>query len=100
MMPSEQTADWVPALLQLSDPLFPTGAYAHSMGLEQWAETCGYRNAEDLIEFFENHAGPPLSRLELPYLRFATISLRTADMEALFELASEIDALKWSCEFR
>jgi len=100
MMPSEQTADWVPALLQLSDPLFPTGAYAHSMGLEQWAETCGYRNAEDLIEFFENHAGPSLLRLELPYLRFATILLRTGDMEALFELESEIDAWKWASEIR
>jgi urease accessory protein len=53
-----------------------------------------------LIEFFENHAGPSLSRLELPYLRFATISLRTGDMEALFELESEIDAWKWASEIR
>ncbi len=100
MMPSDQTADWVPALLQISDPLFPTGAYAHSMGLEQWAETCGYRTAEDLIEFFESHAGPSLQRLELPYLRYAVAALRVSDMEALFTLESEIDAWKWASEIR
>lgn len=100
MAGTEQTADWVPALLQISDPLFPTGAYAHSMGLEQWAETCGYRTAEELIEFFESHAGPSLQRLELPYLRFAASALSASDMEALLELESEIDAWKWASEIR
>ena len=96
----ELEADWVPALLQVSDPLFPTGAYAHSMGLEQWAETSGYRTAEDLIHFFTSHAGPSLARLELPYLRFALDALKQDTMEALMTLEGEIDAWKWASEIR
>ena len=84
-------ADWVPALLQVSDPLFPTGAYAHSMGLEQWVETSGYRTAEDLMRFFSHHAGPSLARLELPYLRFALDQLAQDEMEELYALEAEIE---------
>ncbi|NCG09040.1 MAG: hypothetical protein GWO81_05665 [Verrucomicrobia bacterium] len=91
---------WVPALLQVSDPLFPTGAYAHSMGLEQWAATCGYRDADDLVAFFREHAGPALANLELPYLRFARAALNTDDFDAAFEIEAELDALKWAAEIR
>lgn len=96
----EQSAEWVSALLQVSDPLFPTGAYAHSMGLEQWAATCGYRNGEDSIEFFRDHAGPALARLELPYLRFIRKALIEGDWSEVFELEAEIDAWKWASELR
>ena len=94
MTDPEQVTDWVPALLQVSDPLFPTGAYAHSMGLEQWAETCGYRTADDLIGFFSSHAGPSLARLELPYLRFTLDLLAQDEVEELYALEAEIDAWK------
>jgi len=87
---------WVPALLQVSDPLFPTGGYAHSMGLEQWAVTCGFSKGDDLIQFFREHAGPALANLELPYLRF----IRAAAAGERFEIEAEIDAWKWSQELR
>jgi urease accessory protein len=92
--------EWVPALLQVSDPLFPTGAYAHSLGLEQWAATCGYQTAEDLIEFFKEHAGPSLARLDLPYLRLALQAVHAQDIQRLLELDAELDALKWASEIR
>ena len=91
---------WVASLLQVSDPLFPTGAYAHSMGLEQWASTCGLRSGEDLIQFFQEHAGPSLARLELPYLRYARQAISDNDLGEIYELESEIDAWKWSSELR
>ena len=72
---NDANAAWVPALLQISDPLFPTGAYAHSMGLEQWAETCNFRDGDDLIVFFAEHAGPALAEWELPYLRYLRAAL-------------------------
>ncbi|MEO0508872.1 MAG: urease accessory UreF family protein [Verrucomicrobiota bacterium] len=99
---SERTCDesWVPALLQISDPLFPTGAYAHSMGLEQWAATCGYRSGEDLTAFFKTHAGPSLARLELPYLRELRRAASDGLWEQVFELESMVDAWKWSAELR
>ena len=94
------SAQWVPALLQASDPLFPTGAYAHSMGLEQWAARCGYTSAEDLMGFFRNHAGPSLARLELPYLRKALEAVKFDDMQSLLVLDEELDAIKWASEIR
>jgi len=101
-MPSDETASdaWVASLLQVSDPLFPTGAYAHSMGLEQWVSTCHYRTGEDLIRFFYEHAGPALTRLELPYLRFVREALLADDTATVLELDQEIDAWKWASEIR
>ena len=96
----DQSAAWVPALLQVSDPLFPTGAYAHSMGLEQWASTCGYTSGDDLVKFFQRHAGPALARLELPYLRFVRDAIVAEDWSAVLELDTEIDAWKWASEIR
>lgn len=100
MMPTKHSADWVASLLQVSDPLFPTGAYAHSMGLEQWALTCAYRSGEDLVGFFEAHAGPALARLELPYLRYLRAAVSADDWETVLDLDEEIDAWKWSAEIR
>lgn len=91
---------WVPSLLQVTDPLFPTGGYAHSLGLEQWIATCGLKSADDLTAFFMEHAGPALARLELPYLRFARNSLIDNNWKAVFELEEEIDAWKWASEIR
>lgn len=96
----EQSAQWVPALLQVSDPLFPTGSYAHSMGLEQWASSCGYRSADDLVAFFREHVGGALSRLELPYLRFLREAIVAKGWATVCELDAEIDAWKWAAEIR
>ena len=100
MLEGEQSAAWVSSLLQVSDPLFPTGAYAHSMGLEQWAATCGYTSGDDLVTFFEEHAGPSLARLELPYLRYVREAIVDDDWATVVELDAEIDAWKWASEIR
>lgn len=91
---------WLPALMQSADPLFPTGGYAHSMGLEQWAKLQSYQSAEDLSEFLLRHAGPALARMELPYLRLARAAMEQADWEDLVAIEQEIDASKWSAELR
>lgn len=102
MNPLEHSPDhnWIPSLLQVSDPLFPTGAYAHSLGLEQWVSTCGLKTGDDLIAFFMDHAGPSLARLELPYLCFARTLFKNDDLSGLSELEQEIDAWKWASEIR
>lgn len=91
---------WLPALMQCADPLFPTGGYAHSMGLEQWAKQQSYRSAEDLSVFLLQHAGPALARMELPYLRLARQALASEDWETLMAIEQELDASKWSAELR
>lgn len=100
MSDTEQSADWVCHLLQVSDPLFPTGAYAHSMGLEQWAKTCNYRSSDDLVLFFQHHVGSALSRLELPYLRFVRKAIDAEDWTKIWELDNEVDSWKWASEIR
>jgi urease accessory protein len=91
---------WLPALMQCADPLFPTGGYAHSMGLEQWAKQQSYRSAEDLSAFLLQQAGPALVRMELPYLRLARQALESADWENLVVIEQQLDASKWSAELR
>lgn len=65
------TESWLALLLQTSDPLFPTGAYAHSFGLEEMVSLGVVRDEESLAEFICNQALPGLSHLELPLLRAA-----------------------------
>ncbi|MEM8868745.1 MAG: urease accessory UreF family protein, partial [Verrucomicrobiota bacterium] len=69
-------------------------------GLEEWAKQCSFRSGEDLTRFFNEHVGPALTRLELPYLRFVREALTKDEWEALLELDMEIDAWKWASEIR
>ncbi len=87
--------EWLPFLLQTTDALFPTGAYAHSLGLEQIARMGIVRDEASLLEFLRRQAIPALRNLELPYLRFAYESQE--DCETLDE---EIDAWKLCRELR
>lgn len=98
--PESIDPSWVSAVIQFSDPLFPTGAYAHSLGLEQWAKDANITTAENLIAFFKHHAGPSLAHWELPYLRFARELILDEAWEALADLEQELDATKWASEIR
>ena len=91
---------WVAPLLQVSDPLFPTGGYAHSLGFEQWAYANGYDSKEDIKQFFLKHAGPALKRQEFPYLREALKAFLEDDFKTIIELDELINAWKWASEIR
>lgn len=91
---------WVAPLLQVSDPLFPTGGYAHSLGFEQWAYENGYDSKEDIKQFFLKHAGPALKRQEFPYLREALKAFIEDEIEMIIELDEAINAWKWASEIR
>lgn len=88
---------WLPVLLQTSDALFPTGAYAHSFGFEEFARLTNVRDESGLQTFVDEHLLPALAAQELPYLRFA----HAADgFEALCEIDREISAWKLAREIR
>lgn len=88
---------WLPFFLQTSDALFPTGAYAHSLGFEEYVKLAGLRNEADLLRFVEDHLLPALREQELPYLRFA---YDCAEVSALAEIDREISAWKLPRELR
>jgi urease accessory protein len=92
--------DWLPFVLQTSDALFPTGAYAHSLGLEEFARLSGMRDEAGLREFLELHVLPALAHLELPFLRYAHEAAEQADVAGLVELDHEINAWKIPAETR
>ena len=91
---------WLPALLQTSDSLFPTGAYAYSGGLETLVELGVVRDASSLSAFLRGHAVPALERFELPYLRFARASAIFRDIDDLADLDLEYGAAKLPRETR
>jgi urease accessory protein len=94
------TIDWLPWLLQTSDPLFPTGSYAHSFGLEEFVRLTGATDEAALRRFIDLQILPALARQELPYLRFAHVCTADGDVDSLAELDREIHAWKIAAELR
>ena len=94
----EANLAWLSVLLQTSDALFPTGAYAHSLGFEEFARLANVRDETGLRDFAELHLIPALRELELPYLRFAFDAAE--NLAALCEVDREISAGKLAREAR
>ena len=91
---------WLPFLLQTTDSLFPTGAYAHSSGLESLVHLGLVTDAPTLAAFLRTHALPALARYELPYLGFAREAAARGDLPTLVALDREYGAGKLAREAR
>jgi urease accessory protein len=91
---------WLPFVLQTNDPLFPTGAYAHSLGLEEMVRLKVVSDEASLRSFLHRQVVPALAQCELPYLRFARAAARASNLEVLCMLDSEISAWKLAQELR
>jgi urease accessory protein len=89
---------WLPSLLQTSDALFPTGAYAHSLGFEEVVRLGVVRDEATLGAFLLEQIVPAQCALELPYLRFACAAAE--DLASLVEIDREIAAWKLAPETR
>lgn len=97
---SADAGEWLPFLLQTSDPLFPTGAYAHSFGLEELARLGVVRDEATLLDFFLEQAVPALAYFELPVLREAHAAAGRGDVAALCALDCKLAAWKVARELR
>jgi urease accessory protein len=91
---------WLPFVLQTGDPLFPTGAYAHSLGLEEIARLGIVKNEATLLEFLQRQIIPALTQHELPYLRFACAAAQRGELAKLCAIDGDISAWKLSRELR
>ncbi len=91
---------WLASLLQTADSLFPTGAYAHSGGLETLVALGVVKDARSLAEFLRGRVVPMLGAYELPYLGFAVAAARDGDLVALMTLDREYGAGKLPRETR
>jgi len=97
MDPDLTSHAWLPFLLQTADALFPTGAYAHSLGFEEAVRLGVVRDEATLAEFLRLQIAPAQEQLELPYLRYA---FEAGGIDALCALDREIDAWKLPAEAR
>lgn len=91
---------WLPFLLQTSDALFPTGAYAHSLGFEEAVRLGAVSNAETLRTFLIEQILPAQRQQELPYLRFAFDAANAGHLAELRRIDLEISAWKLARETR
>ncbi len=76
---------WLAGLLQLGDTFYPTGAYAHSFGLEGLVEQGVVRDRESLRAFLLHSALPALRQAELPLV-----------VHAWTALGGAADAVNWT----
>ncbi|HEY5706147.1 MAG TPA: urease accessory UreF family protein [Terrimicrobiaceae bacterium] len=97
---TESFADWLPALLQLSDAAFPTGSYAHSYGLEEIVRQGAVRDEDSLWEFLREHFIPALAQIDLPLVRDARAAAITGDREDLVTVDRLAGALRVPRELR
>jgi urease accessory protein len=93
----ESTPGWLPFLLQTADALFPTGAYAHSLGFEEIVRFGAVKDEASLGRFLTTQILPAQEHHELPYLRFA---FATPGLDELCAVDREIDAWKLAREAR
>jgi len=97
---TESFADWLPALLQLSDAAFPTGAYAHSFGLEEIVRQGQVSDERSLCEFLREHVIPALTHVDLPLVRESRSAAIAGDREDLIAIDRLAGALRIACELR
>ncbi len=91
---------WLPFLLQTSDALFPTGAYAHSLGFEEIVRLGLVRDEATLGAYLRAQIIPAQQHHELPYLRFAHTAARDGHLAELRRIDRAIGAWKLAAETR
>ena len=91
---------WLPQLLQSSDSMFPTGAYAHSYGMEGAVQDGLIKDIADFRAFINDMVIPGLEKLELPAAAAAFKAAQDADLARLCELDQRYGAMKPSRELR
>jgi urease accessory protein len=94
------TADPLLWLLQANDSAYPSGAYAHSFGLEEIVESGVVRTAGDLERFLETQIIPSLLAFEIPFFARAHRAANSFDHDALIGIDHELDAWRIPAEMR
>lgn len=91
---------WLPQLLQISDSMFPTGAYAHSFGMEGAVQDGLINDEVEFRAFIVEMVIPGLEKLELPAAAAAYTAAQDAGLAKLCELDQLYGAMKPSRELR
>jgi urease accessory protein len=88
------------AIFQFADGLFPSGGFAHSLGLETYAQAGLVRDAAGLAEFIRAHLEGSAGPTDAVAVALATAAGRDGDAEACLEIDRRLDAMKTVPELR
>jgi len=87
-------------LLQFADGTFPAGGYAHSLGLEAYAEAGLVTDAAGLAAFIEGHPAGAAGPCDAAAMVAAREMTRAGDAAAAVALDWRLDAMKPASELR
>lgn len=88
------------ALLQFSDGTFPTGAYAHSCGLETFVSERAVSNAAGVEQFLRAYIQGTVGHADAAATVIAMRSAEANDLRACVELDATLEAIKVAAEAR
>ncbi len=87
-------------LLQANDTAYPSGAYAHSFGLEELVESGVVRKPADLENFLIKQILPAFLTFEIPFFVRAHDAAVSGNLDKLLSLDAELDAWRIPAELR
>src|SRR5712692_1463309 len=82
------------ALLQFADGLFPSGGFAHSFGLETYAQERTVRDATGLRDFISTHLEGSAGPADAVATALAARAGAVADRDTCIALDQRLDAMK------
>jgi urease accessory protein len=88
------------ALLQLSDGLFPAGAFAHSLGLETYVQSGLVKDRTGLEAFVGAHLHGSAGPSDAVAVALAVRAAAREDLRTCVELDARLDAMRVVPEFR
>ncbi len=97
---TESVPELLGFLLQTCDAAFPTGAYAHSQGLEEMVRDGRVGNEAELLRFVRDHVIPAVARVDLPIVREARGAAREENLSSLCRIDRLAGALRVARELR
>ena len=88
------------SLLQFTDGLFPSGGFAHSFGLEAYAQSGLLKSREDAFALIAYHLEAALAPCDGAAVALALEAARLDDLKSLCRLDLTLDAMKVARQFR
>jgi urease accessory protein len=87
-------------LFQANDTAYPSGAYAHSFGLEELVEAGVVQKPADLENFLNSQILPALLTFEIPFFDRDQAAAMAGDLSGLLDMDAELDAWRIPAELR